>query len=332
VHPLYYNFIHNFAGPMNPYRPLFRNPHIQTIAAHFWKRPEVGRPLERRMVQTEARVRVLVESQRPEAQAIGEIVIVHGLEGSGEGGYIRSLAAAAVRAGYAAHRFHMRTCGGTEQHADTLYHAGLTSDLTAVLRLMRDEGRAPAFLVGFSLGGNVVVKLAGELGESAGGLIQGVCGVSAPLDLAICAHRIHAPENRIYEKRFLRRMRARLIATGRYREGDFANLGSLVELDDRITAQAFAFGSAENYYRSQSALGFLDGIRVPVLLIQAKDDPLVPFETFQCDALERNPHIQVLATEHGGHLGFLARGPRRLWLDGAILEWIDGIRCAGTRI
>ena len=91
--------------------------------------------------------------------------MVHGLEGSGSAGYIRSLSAAALRAGFAAHRFHMRTCGGTEHLCQTLYHAGLTSDLLAVLRELQE--REPAFLVGFSLGGNVVLKLAGELGEAA---------------------------------------------------------------------------------------------------------------------------------------------------------------------
>ena len=118
--------------------------------------------------------------------------MVHGLEGSGDAGYIRSLSTAALRVGFAAHRFHMRTCGGTEHLCRTLYHAGLTSDLLAVLREFRKEGREPAFLAGFSLGGNVVLKLAGEMGESVRDYVQGVCSVSAPLDLAACARRIGA--------------------------------------------------------------------------------------------------------------------------------------------
>jgi pimeloyl-ACP methyl ester carboxylesterase len=131
--------------------------------------------VERRLYRTEPDVQVLVCSQRPHGEARGEIVMVHGLEGSGDAGYIRSLSAAALRAGFAAHRFHMRTCGGTERLCRTLYHAGLTSDLLAVLREFRSEGRAPAFLVGFSLGGNVVLKLAGEMGESA----RDTCGACA---------------------------------------------------------------------------------------------------------------------------------------------------------
>ena len=194
---------------MVPFQPLFRNPHLQTIAAHFWKRPDASAefPIERRLYRTEPDVQVLVCSQRPRGAARGEIVMVHGLEGSGEAGYMRSLSAAALRAGFAAHRFHMRTCGGTEHLCQTLYHAGLTSDLLAVLREFRGEGRAPAFLVGFSLGGNVVLKLAGELGESARDYVRGVCGVSTPLDLEACARRIAERDNRVYEARFVRAMR-----------------------------------------------------------------------------------------------------------------------------
>jgi predicted alpha/beta-fold hydrolase len=250
--------------------------------------------------------------------------MVHGLEGSGEAGYMRSLSAAALGAGFAAHRFHMRTCGGTERLCRTLYHAGLTSDLLAVLRQLRSEGRAPAFLVGFSLGGNVVLKLAGEMGESARPLVRGVCAVSTPLDLAACARRIAQPANRLYERRFVRRMTARLCATGRYQKRNFRGLRSVMDIDDRITAPSFGFGDAANYYRTQSAIRYLDGIRVPVLLIQAKDDTIVPFDIFAAGAVRANPWIEVMATEHGGHLGFIGRRPHRFWADDAIMEWILG--------
>ena len=312
---------------MVPFDPLLRSPHLQTIAAHFWKRPDAAAefPMERRLFRTEPDVQVLVCSQRPHGEARGEIFMVHGLEGSGEAGYIRSLSTAALRAGFAAHRFHMRTCGSTEHLCQTLYHAGLTSDLLAVLREFRKEGRAPAFLVGFSLGGNVVLKLAGEMGESARDYVQGVSTVSAPLDLAACARRIGERDNRVYEARFVRAMRKRLCATGRYQMREFAGLRSVLALDDRFTAPSFGFGDAANYYRTQSAIGYLAGLRVPALLIQAKDDTFVPFEIYQSAAVRSNPWIQLMATEHGGHLGFIGRRPNRLWSDEVIMKWIAGV-------
>jgi predicted alpha/beta-fold hydrolase len=302
-----------------PFVPLFRNPHLQTIAAHYWKRPEAGVPLERRLIQTEPDVQVLVETQRPQGATRGAIVMVHGLEGSGSAAYIRGLSAAAIQAGYAAHRFHMRTCGGTEHLCKTLYHAGLTSDLAAFLR----DVEGPIFLVGFSLGGNVVLKLAGEMGEQALGRVGGVCAVSTPLDLAACARRIAEPDNRVYEARFVRRMRARLCATGRFAPADLAGLRTVMQLDDRITAPSFGFGSAANYYRTQSAIGYLEAIRVPTLLIQAKDDTFIPFSIYESDPIRRNPRVELVATEHGGHLGFLGRQPHRLWADQAIMVWIQ---------
>src|SRR5262249_39585128 len=147
-------------------------------------------PVEAKLYRTEADVQVLVQSQRPRGEALGEIILTHGLEGSGESGYMRSLSQAGLEAGFAMHRFHMRTCGGTERLCQTLYHAGLTSDLLSVARQLHQQGRTPVYLAGFSLGGNVTLKLAGELGESASSLIAGICAISTPIDLAACVKRM----------------------------------------------------------------------------------------------------------------------------------------------
>jgi uncharacterized protein len=312
------------AGAAVKFRPLFRNPHLQTIAAHLWRRhgEEARYPLRSRLYRTEPDVHVLVQSQRPEGAPLGEIVMVHGLEGSGEAGYIRSLSGVALRAGFGAHRFHMRTCGGTETLCQTLYHAGLTSDLLFVLQEFAREGHGPVFLAGFSLGGNVVLKLAGELGETARHLICGVCAVSAPLDLAACSRRLADRDNRLYERRFVRRMRSRLCATGRYRPADFAGLRSVLEIDDRITAPSFGFVNAAHYYSTQSAARFLPAIRVPALLIHAQDDTLVPFSSVAPHATPPNPCLEWIAATHGGHLGFIGRRPHRFWIDHVIMDWI----------
>jgi predicted alpha/beta-fold hydrolase len=149
--------------------------------------------------------------------------------------------------------------------------------------------------------------------------------VSAPLDLAACARRIGERDNCVYEARFVRAMRQRLCATGRYQRRELEGLRSVYELDDRFTAPSFGFGNADNYYRTQSAIGYLAGLRVPALLIQAKDDTFVPFAIYESAAIRSNPWIQLMASEHGGHLGFIGRRPNRLWSDEVIMEWIDGV-------
>src|SRR5215472_9653384 len=182
-----------------PFEPLFRNPHLQTIAAHFWPRPNLDAqfPPERRLIETAPGIRVVVESQRP-ANSRGHLVLIHGLESSGASGYMRSMSAAALEAGFSAHRFHLRGCGPGAPCA--LYHAGLTSDLLSFLQTLD----RPAYVAGFSLGGNVALKLAGELGAGGASLIRGVCGVSAAIDLAASARRIHENDNYFYERRFVR--------------------------------------------------------------------------------------------------------------------------------
>lgn len=309
---------------MAPFVPLFKNPHIQTVVARGLPRASGGKrfPVEKRLYRTEPDVQVLVETQKPSTAPRGDIVLVHGLEGSAGAGYMRSIALCAVHAGYTAHRLNLRTCGGTEHLAKTTYHGGLTTDLLAVLRALAGDGSAPLWLVGFSLGGNLVAKLAGELGDDARPLLAGVCAASAAIDLAACAQRIHQPENRLYEAHFLHLMGARARAVWGTTSADLRGIHSIMEMDDRITAPHCGFTSAAHYYRTQSANQFLGRIRVPTLFIAAKDDTLIPFRMYDHPAFRQNPCLRLLATEYGGHLGFLAKGRPRLWLDHAIIEWI----------
>jgi uncharacterized protein len=166
--------------------PLFRNPHLATIAGNYWKRPDgVSRwPVEAVIYQTEPDVRVLVHSQCPAGKPCGELIIVHGLEGSSDAGYARSMAYAALESGYTTHRVNLRSCGGTEALALSNYHSGQTSDVLHVIRERKRSSGLPVYLAGFSLGGNVSLKLAGELAEAGPELLAGVCAVSTPIDLA----------------------------------------------------------------------------------------------------------------------------------------------------
>jgi predicted alpha/beta-fold hydrolase len=297
-----------------------RNPHLLTIAAHFWPRPldTVRYPVSSEFHETEPGVRVLVRKQRPAGEPSGHIVLVHGLESSADAGYMLSMASAALERGYAVDRFQLRSCGGTERLSSTLYHAGLTVDLVEYLRRL---GK-PAYLVGYSLGGNVALKLAGELGDDAAGVLAGVCAISTPIDLVACGRRIGERGNIIYERRFVRKLARKLAAAGLFPDADLKRARSLWEFDDEFTAQLWGFGSAANYYATQSSTAYLEHVRVPALLIQAKDDPIIPFQVFTHPALRSNPNIELLAPDHGGHLGFLSRRPPRFWNDHVVLEWI----------
>ena len=287
-------------------------------------------PVTAQLYETEPGVQVLVHSQRPAGEKVAEMILVHGLEGSSDAGYARSLAQAALGAGYAVHRFNMRSCAGTEHlSGKSLYHSGQTSDLLAVLRAIK--AGAPVFLAGFSLGGNVVLKLAGELGEAAKELVAGVMAVSTPIDLAACARQLQTPANLIYSNRFLRRLKQRIRLKERLTPGLFPvdaleRVKSVYDFDDTFTAPAFGFGTADNYYATQSSSQFLDRIRVPALVVQAKDDPLVPFSVYNHPAFSNNPWVRLLAVDHGGHVGFLAKTKPRFWLDEVLVQWMQEVR------
>lgn len=316
---------------MRPFVPIIKNPHLLTIAGNYWPRKlDVVRfPVDERFYETEPGVKILVHSQRPEGEPRAHLILVHGLEGSSAAGYATSLSQAALEDGYAVHRFNMRSCGGSEAVCgDTLYHSGQTGDLRAVAEEIHRQNPEPIYLIGFSLGGNVVLKLAGESGESARDLIAGVCAVSTPIDLAACVERLKLRQNIIYARRFVKRLKDRIQLKERLRPGlfDLSRLDSIqtvYEFDDVYTAPAFGFGTAANYYATQSAQRFLDDIRVPTLAIQAKDDPMIPFGIYRHPAFSRNPNLQLIAPDHGGHLGFISKELPRFWLDGVLLEWLQ---------
>ena len=313
---------------MRRFDPLFRNPHLATIAGNYWSRPEIQRwPVETLLFQTEPDVQVLAHFQRPNREPKAEIVVVHGLEGSSEAGYARSMAHAALIRGYAVSRFNMRSCGGTEHLAPSNYHAGQTSDLLAVLRQRLNSSKR-VFLVGYSLGGNVALKLAGELGASAQGLIAGVCAVSTPIDLAACVAALERPANFIYQNRFLSRLKDRIRRRHLqdpqiYTLEHLPKIRTITDFDNYYTARLFGFGTAANYFRTQSSNQFLDRIEIPALLVQAKDDPLIPFSVYDHPAFSRNDRLRLVAVDRGGHLGFLARRGPRFWLDELVMDWIE---------
>ncbi len=315
---------------MRPFETLFRNPHVATVVANFWPRKYdySAYPMQSRLVQTDPDTQVLVQTQFPIGKPVGEVVLLHGLEGGGNAGYCISNAWHALERGFVVHRFHMRTCGGTEHLCKTLYHAGLTSDLREFLLQNAHEGRElPVILIGYSLGGNVGLKLAGELGHT--NLIAGVCAISTPIDLGACAHRMRDADNLIYERRFVKRMKMRVLATGRIPAETLLPLQSIFDIDEYVTAPSFGFRDAEHYYQTQSAKVFLSQIRVPAMIVQSKDDTFIPFRIFSNPAIAANPAIRLVVTDHGGHLGFLARKGQRFWMVDVAMDFAEQVVRSG---
>jgi predicted alpha/beta-fold hydrolase len=322
------------AKPFRPHR-LFRGGHAQTLFAYAFPRSRrllrAASADEARLFEVEPGVSVLVRCRwQGQRESAPTMLIVHGLEGSSESVYMLGTADKAYRAGFNALRMNIRTCGGTEHLAPTLYHSGMTQDLAAITQELSTRDRlTEIYLAGFSLGGNQCLKLAGELGKDAPPAIKGVCAISPSLDLATCAVAISRRSNALYNQRFVvslkkRMRRAAELYPERYDARQLKDVRTVREFDEIYTAPHGGFSNADDYYARSSALQFVAGIRVPTLIIHAEDDPFVPFDSFRHPSLESNPCVVFLAPRHGGHVGFVAdavHGEDRFWAENRVVEF-----------
>ncbi len=318
---------------MDPFEPhaLLRHAHLMTLAAAFWPRrfPRLG-PATERLFEVEPGTRLLAKCHwQSEPRRHPTIALVHGLEGSSESLYMLGIAEKAFAAGFNAVRLNQRNCGGSERLTPTLYNSGLSGDYRAVLReLVESDALPEVFFAGYSMGGNLVLKMAGELGAEAPAQLRAVCAVNPGLDLAACADAVARPQNFLYEWNFLRGLKRRLrykarLFPGRYSLDGLGRVRTLREFDDAITAPAFGYADADEYYDRASALRVVAAIRVPTLIVAAQDDPFVPFASFRDPALSANPHITLLAPPEGGHCAFISRaeGDERFWAEARVMEF-----------
>jgi predicted alpha/beta-fold hydrolase len=205
----------------------------------------------------------------------------------------------------------------------------MSGDYRAVLEeLANGDGFEQIFFAGYSMGGNLVTKMAGEFGSDAPHQLRGVCAVCPALDLAACAEELERWDNYFYQGRFVRGLLKRYarkveLFPQRYSKDGFGQIRSVREFDDAITAPSFGFKDAKAYYESAGAKKVVGQIRVPYLLITAQDDPFVPYEAIRASGAERNPAIRFVAPEHGGHCGFVSRrsGARRFWAEETIVNF-----------
>lgn len=262
------------------------------------------------------------------------VVLVHGLEGCSESHYMLGIAAKAWRAGLNVIRLNQRNCGGTEHLSSTLYHSGLSGDLASVIaELWRRDGLACIWVVGYSMGGNLALKMAGEATTSVP-VLRGIVAVCPNLDPAACVEALERPANWFYQQYFLRRLKGRLRRKARlfpdkYDPSSLPGIRTLREFDEAYTAPDGGFASAEDYYDRAAARHVLADIHVPTLILTAQDDPFIPYPMFQHPAIHANPWIRLCAPAHGGHCGFLQR-PRAdedaYWAENRLVEWIGTAR------
>jgi uncharacterized protein len=293
-------------------RRWLRGGHLQTLASFFLQRKiELG-TAEERLVEVEPgiSVRCLCHWQ-PERKNAMTVIVVHGLEGSADSQYMLGVARNGLAAGMNVIRMNQRNCGGMDHTSATLYNSSLSKDVAAVSQHVIDHDGISRFaLVGFSMGGNLVLKLAGEWGENGPVQFRAVAAVCPAMDLAESADALHDAGNRIYEYYFLvqlfRRFRRKAkLFPGRFDVSRLRGISTLRGFDDRITAHYCGFTGADDYYARAAASKVVDQIAVPTLIIHAANDPFIRLRPETRERILANPHITYIETEDGGHCAFV---------------------------
>jgi len=256
------------------------------------------------------------------------VLCLHGLEGSSRSPYLLGMLAALARRGWRGVALNFRGCSGESNRLERSYHSGETGDLDAVVRTLRARAPAsPLAVVGFSLGGNVLLKWLGERGSGSG--LAAAVAVSAPMVLEACAQRLERGLSRFYQWWLLRALRAKLRDKFRAMPAPvpldrLASLRTFRAFDDAITAPLHGFVDSSDYYRRASSRPYLARIRTPTLIVHARDDPFMN-EAVVPAPEELSPAVTLELTPHGGHIGFVSGsvpGRPRYWLETRISAFL----------
>ncbi len=310
-----------------------RGGHVQTLASFFLPRRITLLTTEKRLIEVEPGVQVLCNCHwQKDRQNALTVIIVHGLEGSSESQYMLGIAAKGTAVGMNVVRMNQRNCGGTDALSPTLYHSGRSQDIAAVARNLIHEDRISRFaLVGFSMGGNLVLKLAGEWGREAPPQLRAVAAVCPSMNLAASADALHLAGNRLYEYYFMWQLRRRLRVKARlfpqvFDTARMRGVTSLRDFDDKVTAHYCGFEGASDYYERSAAANVIDGIAVPTLILHAANDPFIRILPETRQKILSNPNITFVETEDGGHCSFLAEadGDDGRWAERQVVEFLRG--------
>jgi hypothetical protein len=310
-----------------------RGGHLQTLASFFLPRRITLPTTEKRLIEVEPGVQVLCHCHwQNDRQNALTVIIVHGLEGSSESQYMLGIAAKGTAVGMNVVRMNQRNCGGTDALSPTLYHSGRSQDIAAVAQNLIRQNQISRFaLVGFSMGGNLVLKLAGEWGREAPPQFCAVAAVCPSMNLAASADALHLAGNRLYEYYFMWQLRRRLRMKARLFPHVFDTLRmrgvtSLRDFDDKVTAHYCGFEGASDYYQRSAAANVVDRIAVPTLILHAANDPFIRILPETRQKILSNPNITFVETEDGGHCSFLAAadGDDGRWAEREVVEFLQG--------
>jgi uncharacterized protein len=308
--------------------PLLGNRHVQTLLGYFLKGPVLRHPARERRLTLPDGDRLLLLDSVPKSWRPGDpaALLLHGLGGCAQSSYLQRLAARLLAGGVRAVRLNMRAAGRGFGLARHFYHAGRTEDVRAALA---EVGRwcpgSPLLLAGFSLGGNIALKLAGEAADEPVPGLARVAAVAPPIDLLRCAELLCTPGNRLYDRFFTRMLTAEVRRYLRF-HGEpplrFPKNLKMTDFDDLFTAPRCGFADARDYYRRSSAQPLIPRIRVPALILTARDDPFVAVAPFE--ELTLPSHVELVIAERGGHLGFLGRdgGGGVRWAERKVGDWL----------
>lgn len=313
---------------------LLRNPHLMTLVPRYWPRNNLRLPIpqSQRLFTTEPSTQLLgLCHWQGNPTDSPTVVLVHGLEGCADSHYMHGITAKAYNAGFNVIRMNQRTCGGTDHLTPTLYNSGLSSDYRAIVRELAVADRlSKIWFVGYSMGGNLVLKAAGEMGSSHPAL-AGVVAVSPNVDPTRCVAALEQPRNWFYHWHFLSGLKARMRRKAEFFPGkwDLAPLRSIktiTQFDDCYTARDGGYMNVADYYDRAGARHVLHEITVPTLIITAHDDPFIPASMFDTPAIRHNPNITTMIPRYGGHCGFFQKcrpGEDRFWAEHRIMALLS---------
>lgn len=308
-----------------------RNGHCMTVVPKFWPRGNGLHqlPVERRLFTVAPHTKILGYCHwQYDRLTAPTLLLLHGLEGSSESHYMVGLTIKGWNTGFNVVRLNQRTCGGSEALSATLYNSGLSEDFRTIVQELTAVDRLDQlWFVAYSMGGNVVLKMAGEVGSMLPSL-RGLMVVSPNIDPTRCVQALERPSNRLYHDHFVKGLKARLrrkaaLSPDRWDTSALTHIRTIRAFDDTYTAPDGGYRDVADYYNRSGARHVLGGITIPTVIFTAEDDPFIPASMFATPTITHNPNITMVMPRYGGHCGFFqTRRPEedRFWVENRIIE------------